>query len=1072
MSLFQKGVVENYLKKLPHDKIKEQYQKFVDYFHNTQVQHNIRQAKEEQFQEGFLRELFINILGYTINPNPNYNLTTEFKNLKDNKKADGSILDGEKVKAVIELKGTKQIDLKKIENQAFNYKNNQKNCRYVIISNFEKLRFYIDNATDWEEWNLFTLSETEFKSLFLLLNQKQLFADIPAKIKSDSLIEEENISRRFYQEYSSFRKELFQNLTLCNPQIDKLLLFKKTQKLLDRFLFLFFAKDKGLVPPNAVLNVLNSWKTTKYNPLISQQSLYSYFKSYFRFLNVGFKNEKLEIFAYNGGLFAPDESIDQLHIADEVLEKACEILSKYNYDSEVDVNILGHIFEHSLKEIEELESQFSNGKFNQNQKVTKRKKDGIFYTPRYITKYIIDNTLGVLCQQEKQRRDLKEEDYFFREKSTKRNQKAKQENEQLQSLLDKLHGYKEWLLNLSIVDPACGSGAFLNQALTFLIDEHKWLSELEAKLTGSTLIFDLENSILENNLFGIDINEESVEIAKLSLWLRTAKPHRQLTSLNRNIKCGNSLIDDPKIAGEKAFDWKQEFPHIFEKGGFDVIIGNPPYVRLQGLKASYEQETSYYSTRYKSATANYDIYVLFIERAFQFLKETGKAGLILPHKFLISEFGEGIRYFLSKQQAVEILLHFGSNMVFADASTYTCILTLSRNNKKLLFKHLNPKNIEENQDNIKFEELNYAQLSHEKWHLNSQNTAKILEKLKNQPLTVKDVFSKIFQGIATSADDVYLIKGTLKGNLVSGYSKSLDQNIEIEKELVKPLLKGEDISRYAFLKNRYFVVFPYLFENNKAKPMTEQYIQQHFPKGYNYLKLNETTLRNRERGRMNKEGWFLYIYPKSLTEFAQEKIITSEISLGSNMTLDKANLYHGTTGYSFIKNKAFQEDYKFYLGILNSPLMWYFLKNTGTELRGGYFRFQTRYLEPFPLPQLKQLDEQNNLVSHVETMLTLNKTLAELKHGFIQYVTIVLKVSKLSKILQNPEKHSLEQLSEELRKQKVDLNDFSIFKSVEKLYLQLIEIKDKINTIDQQINQMVYELYGLTPEEIALLESE
>jgi hypothetical protein len=1062
MSLFQKSILNKYLaEKLCVEQMKTAYQKFVDYFHHSEIQKNIREAKEEQFQEGFLRELFVNVLGYTINPNQNYNLTTEFKNLKDARKADGAIISEGNVKAIIELKDTKTINLKSIENQAFGYKNNQKNCRYVIISNFEKLRLYIDNAIDFEEWDLFKLSEADFKVLFLLLNKDHLLADVPAELKKDSLIEEENISKRFYQEYSTFRKALFQNLMLCNPQVEKLLLFKKTQKLLDRFLFLFFAKDKGLIAANSVLFILNTWKTSKNDPFSIKQSLYDYFKSYFHYLNSGFKNEKLEIFAYNGGLFAPDEIIDNFNIADEVLEQACNILSKYNYDSEVDVNILGHIFEHSLKEIEELETQLLEIEIKQNQKVTKRKKDGIFYTPRYITKYIVENTLGVLCSQEKQRRDLKEEDYFFI-KNTKANKAI------IQTLLDKLHDYKKWLLNLSIVDPACGSGAFLNQALTFLINEHKWLNELEAKLTGSSLVFDLENSILENNLFGVDINEESVEISKLSLWLRTAKPHRQLTSLNDNIKCGNSLVDDPNVAGEKAFNWQQAFPHIFAKGGFDVVIGNPPYVRLQGLKENYEQESYFYETTYQSATANYDIYVLFIEKSFQLLKETGKLSFILPHKFLISEFGAGIRTFLAKRRAVESLLHFGSEMVFEDASTYTCILILSNANKFLYFKHLKPQKIH---DVIEFDNIDYQKLSAEKWHLTNDKTTQVLEKLRLQPLTVKDVFAKIFTGIQTSADDIYLIKGTLKGNIISGYSKSLDKMVEIEKDFVKPLLKGEDISRYAFLRNRYFVIFPYLIENHKATPMDEQYIQTHFPKGFNYLKLNEIALRNRENGRMDKDGWYLYIYPKSLTEFEQEKIITPEISFGSNMTLDKNNFYHGTTLYSFIKNQSVNECYEFYLAILNSAIMWFFLKNTGTELRGGYFRFKTRYLEPFPLPKLKEIEQQQPFIEKVNAMLTLNQTLLDLKTDFTEYLTVVLKVSKLSKILQNPEKHSLEQLTAELKKQKIEISDFQMFQSIKKLHLQLIELKDKINEIDQKINQMVYELYELTPEEIAIIES-
>jgi type II restriction/modification system DNA methylase subunit YeeA len=206
----------------------------------------------------------------------------------------------------------------------------------------------------------------------------------------------------------------------------------------------------------------------------------------------------------------------------------------------------------------------------------KRKKDGVFYTPKCITKYIVDNTVGKLCEEKKTELDIQEAEY---EKERKGRQKAT-----LKKLTQKLEDYRRWLLQITICDPACGSGAFLNQALEFLIAEHQYIDELQAKLFGDAMVLsEVENSILENNLFGVDINEESVEIAKLSLWLRTAQKGRKLTSLNKNIKCGNSLIEDPNIAGDKAFNWKNEFPNVFKKGGFDVIIGNPPYVDIKAL---------------------------------------------------------------------------------------------------------------------------------------------------------------------------------------------------------------------------------------------------------------------------------------------------------------------------------------------------------------------------------------------------------------------------------------------------------------------------------------------------------
>jgi REP element-mobilizing transposase RayT len=222
----------------------------------------------------------------------------------------------------------------------------------------------------------------------------------------------------------------------------------------------------------------------------------------------------------------------------------------------VDVNILGHIFENSLSEIEEVAAQIEGTQVDL--KKSKRKKDGVFYTPKYITKYIVENTVGTLCSEKKATLEIDESEYLKSRKG--------RTTKKLKELDDKLTSYRNWLLTLTICDPACGSGAFLNQALDFLIREHRYIDELRAKLLEVPMVFtEVENSILENNIYGVDINDESVEIARLSLWLRTAKKGRKLTTLSNNIKCGNSLIDDPAVAGEKAFHWPAEFPEVFRK---------------------------------------------------------------------------------------------------------------------------------------------------------------------------------------------------------------------------------------------------------------------------------------------------------------------------------------------------------------------------------------------------------------------------------------------------------------------------------------------------------------------------
>jgi type I restriction-modification system DNA methylase subunit len=644
--------------------------------------------------------LFVKILGYTLNPVNDYNLTTELKNVKDSKKADGGIIVKNKVRGVIELKGTNTTDLSKIETQAFGYKNNQSGCTYVITSNFEKLRFYIDNAIEYQAFNLFELNETEFSLLYLCLAYDNISRDLPKKIKNDSHNQEEITTKQLYKDYSLFKRELFNNLVELNPTHEPLLLFKKSQKLLDRFLFLFFAEDRHLLPPNSVRLILKQWKQLR--EMDAYTPLYKRFKKYFGYLNTGHKGKQYDVYPYNGGLFRPDGVLDKISIITNCFINTLK-LSEYDFASEVDVNILGHIFENSLNEIEEVQTQLEENPTEV--KLSKRKKDGVFYTPKYITKYIVENTIGKLCEEKKIEANLVEEDYNIN-----------RQNKTKKALLEKLNTYREWLLQLTVVDPACGSGAFLNEALNYLIAEHWYLDELETKLMGGGLVFpNVENSILENNLFGVDINNESVEIAKLSLWLRTAQPNRKLNDLSGNIKCGNSLIDDPEVAGDKAFNWEKEFPQVFAKGGFDVVIGNPPYLRKQGLIESYPEMCDFYENKYQSATSNYDIYALFIERSFDFINKTGIVSYILPHKFLVTDFGVGIRQFFMGKLAVESILHFGSEMVFADASTYTCIINLDKSKKdKVHFKKVTPIEINNPFD---WDYILYENLSNNNWDL-------------------------------------------------------------------------------------------------------------------------------------------------------------------------------------------------------------------------------------------------------------------------------------------------------------------------------------------------------------------
>ena len=575
--MFQKSIIEKYLSKLDENLLHEKYEKYCANYKNETKIANIRAVKEEQYQEGFIRDVFCSVLNYTIKPEPDYNILTELKNETKNKnnarKSDGAICEENnesRVRAVIELKGTDTTDLDTVARQAFDYKSHHENCNYAIVCNFERLRLYVETQIEFIEFNLFTLTFEDFCILYLLLELNQLKNDIPLKIKHETLSEEKQITDNFYADYSTFKRLLFEDLCENNPESDKLLLFKKTQKLLDRILFILFCEDRNLLPANSVLGIIKRWEAARENFL--EVPLYNLFKQYFNWIDKGFENpndKNGSIFAYNGGLFKTDEVLDNIKVGDDVLFIHTKRLADYDFESQISVDILGRIFENSLTEIEEVQKEIEaekTGEKVENNNVGKRKKDGVFYTPEYITKYIVENTIGKLCEEKREELKINDEE-FSPEKSVRSgdDKKTVATKQKITAELDeRLENYRKWLLDLKILDPACGSGAFLNAALQQLKIEHTLIDYYWSNIHAGELNFtEIENTILENNLYGVDINEESVEIAKLSLWLHTAKKNRKLTTLNGKIKCGNSLIDDPTVAGEKAFKWEEEFPEVF-----------------------------------------------------------------------------------------------------------------------------------------------------------------------------------------------------------------------------------------------------------------------------------------------------------------------------------------------------------------------------------------------------------------------------------------------------------------------------------------------------------------------------
>lgn len=1053
MSLYQPSVLKHYLKLQDSEAINKAYSKYKKYFLNPTIQDNIRSSKEEEYQGIFLTELFVNVLDYTLKPKANFNLVAEYKNQNNARKADGAILDNDIAIGVIELKGTNTKDLESIRKQAFDYKANQKGCVYVITSNFEKLRFYINDATEFEEFNLFELTPERFELLYICLQKDNVLNNTPLKIKEQSVVEEEQITKQFYKDYSLFKRELFRDLVKRNAKTlkneaslrasakqshqlteeekaelvkleknVKLTLFKKSQKLIDRYLFIFFAEDRGLLPPNSTQQILDKWKADV--DFGDDRPLYVLFKQYFNFLDTGRAGttKRAEIYAYNGGLFKEDKTLDSLDIDSDLLYKHTSKLAAYDFESQVDVNILGHIFENSLNEIESVNAEIEGADFDKQK--SKRKKDGVFYTPKYITKYIVENTVGKLCEEKKTQLGFKEEEYF---KGRKNRQKAT-----ITKLVDILDTYRDWLLQLTICDPACGSGAFLNQALNFLIAEHQYIDELKTKVLGGGLQFpDIENTILENNIYGVDLNEESVEIAKLSLWLRTAQPRRKLNDLSSNIKCGNSLIDSKAVAGDKAFNWQEQFPKVFENGGFDVIIGNPPYVLCQ--PSNTDEKTLNFYKNFKVASYKIDLFHLFYERSISLISYDGKLGFITPNTFLTNKYIKPLRTFILTNSFIEELINY-EDSVFIDAGVDVATLILTK------------KSLENQKINIyssnKGQLLNLGHKSQLEWISDPHHSFNI-NISTNFTIDLKECkrieeFCSVTFGLQTKDKSTYVSELKKGDDWESCYT-------------------GKDISRYYLEESTLF------FKND---------IEEVKAGG----------------------SWNMDIHHS-------KKIVVRQVGnpepIAAFDTFGHATL---NTMYSIvILNEGW--DYNYLLGIINSNLMKKHFLSIYADGKQLFPKIKGYQLKSLPI-KISSLEEQKTLSNLVEFIIRLSKNEQKLTSKFSKYLKQKFQLQKLSKKLQNWHELAFGDFIKELNKaikannklrakqvaegvtssaveKSQPLEIPTLTKKDEFEWLDLFEdnkqkaqaLQTQINQTDKEIDAMVYQLYGLTEEEIKIVEN-
>ena len=641
---------------------------------------------------------------------------------------------------------------------------------------------------------------------------------------------------------------------------------------------------------------------------------------------------------------------------------------------------------------------------------TKRKKDGVFYTPKYITKYIVENTVGKLCDEKKAEIEILEEDYYTDKKRQKKT---------IKGLVDKLEAYRKWLLQVTIIDPACGSGAFLNEALNFLIAEHTYVDELQAKLFGDAMVLsDVEKSILENNLFGVDLNEESVEIAKLSLWLRTAQPNRKLNDLNHNIKCGNSLIDDPAIAGDKAFNWQNEFPKVFEKGGFDVVIGNPPY----GAKLD-ERDISFYRNKYKSVIGHSEVYYIFSEKSVkELVKKDGVLGFIVPNAWMSNKYAKKLREILIKETKIYNLINFNRQIIFEDANVETSIFLL--------------KNVVPEIDNKVSvgQDLNTQYLfNQEEWLTNDNYLIsfasddiidKILKKINSAEFRLSDKLDvsngyKPYQaGYGINLNGVPLVSEDVNNKI---YHSKVQINDTYKKEI-----KGKGIKRYSFQWEE------------------------------NYIKWGK---------------WLMS--PKSIHYFENPKILIRQVISDYLFAyLDKDKFYADQSLYVCTNYKDKNESLEFYTSLLNSRLYGFFFRKFYSEEDDLFPKIKVNELKNLPVKEceISVIDDITLKSKHIADSVNF---LQEQSQKFQRTIQRKFELEDLPKKLQDWYMLSYPEFIKELAKKKVKLS-LSQEAEWEDYFMQeskkALELKSQIDATDKAIDKMVYELYGLTEEEIEIVE--
>lgn len=1040
--LFNKRLLQNYLNNfdLPKDYDFERVQNIISKWQEAVKNGNYDRTKEEQVKSTFLTRFFGIILGYSeIHDSPNeWYLINEAKTEIDGTRADGALGYFSKNKnitrAVIELKDAntsldkKQSTRKDYDSpvsQAFSYSSKFDRCDWIIVSNFKEIRLYNKDRGQgyYESFEILKLDdEKEFKRFYFCLSKQNLLDEnrnsLLDRLVKDTSKNEEEITKDFYKDYKNLRKFLFEHICEHNPNIDKKCLLEKTQKLLDRLVFVMFCEDSNisLLPP---FTLKNYFETGKNLPIPTDEKIWPIIKGLFTSIDKGNSDVKPPINRYNGGLFAYDEILDNIKIKDSAWEEIIK-LANYDFESDLNVNILGHIFEQSLNDLEQIKAEIDGIK--QDKQKSKRKKDGIFYTPEYITRYIVEQTIGAYLEENP----------------------------------DKLGTIK-------ILDPACGSGAFLNQAHTFLQKQYKIRTEekinseksskrggvefLQTNLLRHQNMAEVDRSILLNNIYGVDLNSESTEITKLALWLKTAKKDEPLQNLDANIKCGNSLIDDPNVAGDKAFNWNEEFKDIMDNGGFDVIIGNPPY----GAKLDNNSK-KYFQNNYKDVIIRtLNTYNFFIRQAYNLLKEDGYFSFIVPNTLLYQLEDKKTREFILEHFEIKAILNLGDG-IFEDAEVPTCIFILKKAKVNEKYYYLLGDFREYKNSNIEINFCDYLQSTNiQNIFLNENKifgldnlSNNIIDKLFKHNSTFENYIKLSNYGVTTSKNPIFII------------TKGKAYELNIEKEIIKEIYEGSNITRYNVSYDNKCVILIKANENIDKYPNAKKYLLDY----------------KEDLEKRNTDAPYFALHRERIPElFYPNKIIMRQTGDKIIAMFDTSAFYCLDSILCIVLKDNINP--LFILALLNSKLFEYIYNSIAQEKGRNFAQVKPNNIKKMPIINTTN-EEQQSLAQKAEQMIELNK---QLHHGIDSAIELIKAEYQPKKISKNLEKFytlGVHPFIEELEKQKVKLSlsqKEELIAWYKEKSEKLNQIQSEIDNLDKTIDQEVYKLYNLTEEEIKIVEN-